>query len=40
MSDVDDATEFLRAKWERGGAGTTSKRQSYARAWYAKLRID
>lgn len=25
MSNVNDATEFLRAKWERGGAGTTSK---------------
>lgn len=37
MTNVDDATEFLRAKWERGGAGTTSKRQAYARAWYAKL---
>ncbi|WP_080987719.1 phage tail tip lysozyme [Leuconostoc mesenteroides] len=37
MTNVNDATEFLRAKWERGGAGTTSKRQAYARAWYAKL---
>ncbi|MGL4688602.1 MAG: phage tail tip lysozyme, partial [Leuconostoc mesenteroides] len=37
MTNVDDATEFLRAKWERGGAGTTSKRQAYARAWYAKF---
>lgn len=37
MTNVDDATEFLRAKWERGGVGTTSKRQAYARAWYAKL---
>ncbi len=37
MTNVDDATEFLRAKWERGGVGTTSKRQAYARAWYAKF---
>lgn len=37
MTNVDDGTEFLRAKWERGGAGTTSKRQAYARAWYAKF---
>ncbi|WP_273750447.1 phage tail tip lysozyme [Leuconostoc mesenteroides] len=37
MTNVDDATEFLRASWERGGAGTTATRQSYARSWYAKF---
>ncbi|MBD9366913.1 CHAP domain-containing protein [Leuconostoc mesenteroides] len=37
MTNIDDATEFLRAKWERGGAGTTATRQSYARSWYAKF---
>ncbi|GLX33821.1 hypothetical protein Lmede01_17990 [Leuconostoc mesenteroides subsp. dextranicum] len=36
-TNVDDATEFLRASWERGGAGTTATRQSYARSWYAKF---
>ncbi|QEA46244.1 CHAP domain-containing protein [Leuconostoc citreum] len=37
MTNVDDATEFLRASWERGGVGTTATRQSYARSWYAKF---
>lgn len=37
MTDVNQATEFLRAKWERGGQGTTAKRQSFARNWYAKF---
>lgn len=37
MTDVDQATEFLRAKWERGGQGTTTKRKSFARNWYAKF---
>lgn len=37
MTDVNQATEFLRAKWERGGQGTTTKRQSFARNWYAKF---
>lgn len=37
MTNVDDATEFLRASWERGGAGTIATRQSYARSWYAKF---
>ncbi|WP_273752670.1 phage tail tip lysozyme [Leuconostoc mesenteroides] len=37
MTNVDDGTEFLRASWERGGAGTTATRQSYARSWYAKF---
>ncbi|MDI6551336.1 phage tail tip lysozyme [Leuconostoc suionicum] len=37
MTDVNQATEFLRAKWERGGQGTTSKRQAFARNWYAKF---
>ncbi|WP_349515053.1 phage tail tip lysozyme [Leuconostoc suionicum] len=37
ITNIDDATEFLRASWERGGAGTTATRQSYARSWYAKL---
>ncbi|KAA8361274.1 CHAP domain-containing protein [Leuconostoc carnosum] len=37
MADVNQATEFLRAKWERGGQGTTTKRQSFARNWYAKF---
>ncbi|SPD91502.1 N-acetylmuramoyl-L-alanine amidase domain-containing protein precursor [Leuconostoc suionicum] len=37
MTDVNKATEFLRAKWERGGQGTTTKRQAFARNWYAKF---
>ena len=37
MTDVNQATEFLRAKWERGGQGTTTKRQSFAHNWYAKF---
>ncbi|MGQ2285283.1 phage tail tip lysozyme [Leuconostoc pseudomesenteroides] len=37
MTNVNQATEFLRAKWERGGQGTTTKRQSFARNWYAKF---
>ncbi|WP_273950938.1 phage tail tip lysozyme [Leuconostoc mesenteroides] len=37
VTDVNQATEFLRAKWERGGQGTTTKRQSFARNWYAKF---
>ncbi|MCH3952155.1 MAG: phage tail tip lysozyme [Leuconostoc mesenteroides] len=37
MTDFNQATEFLRAKWERGGQGTTTKRQSFARNWYAKF---
>lgn len=37
MTDVNQATEFLRAKWERGGQGTTTKRQAFARNWYAKF---
>ncbi|WP_273707895.1 phage tail tip lysozyme [Leuconostoc mesenteroides] len=37
MTDVNQATEFLRAKWERGGQCTTTKRQSFARNWYAKF---
>ena len=37
MTDVNQATEFLRAKWERGGQGTTTKRQVFARNWYAKF---
>ncbi|MDI6502444.1 phage tail tip lysozyme [Leuconostoc suionicum] len=37
MTDVNQATEFLRAKWERGGQGTTTKRQGFARNWYAKF---
>ncbi|CAK1230469.1 phage tail tip lysozyme [Fructobacillus cardui] len=34
MNSVEEATEFLRAKWERGGAGTTSIRTEYAKKWY------
>lgn len=37
MTDVNQATEFLRAKWERGGQGTTTKRQAFARNWYAEF---
>lgn len=37
MTDVNQATEFLRSKWERGGQGTTTKRQAFARNWYAKF---
>ncbi|WP_273955180.1 phage tail tip lysozyme [Leuconostoc mesenteroides] len=37
MTNVNQATEFLRAKWERGGQGTTTKRQAFARNWYAKF---
>ncbi|MDI6498755.1 phage tail tip lysozyme [Leuconostoc suionicum] len=37
MTDVNQATEFLRAKWERGGQGTSTKRQAFARNWYAKF---
>ncbi|QYU58947.1 CHAP domain-containing protein [Weissella confusa] len=37
MNDVNEATEFLRAKWERGGVGTTAQRQNEARTWYAKF---
>lgn len=37
MTDVNQATEFLRAKWERGGQGTTTKRQAFARNWYANF---
>ncbi|WP_394456663.1 phage tail tip lysozyme [Leuconostoc suionicum] len=37
MTDVNQATEFLRAKWERGGQGTTTKRQAFAHNWYAKF---
>lgn len=37
MTDVNQATECLRAKWERGGQGTTTKRQVFARNWYAKF---
>lgn len=37
ISNVDEATEFLRAKWERGGAGTTAERQAKAKSWYAKF---
>lgn len=37
ITDVNQATEFLRAKWERGGQGTTTKRQAFARNWYAKF---
>ncbi|WP_273712956.1 phage tail tip lysozyme [Leuconostoc mesenteroides] len=37
MTDVNQATEFLRAKWERGGQDTTTKRQAFARNWYAEF---
>ncbi|MGX6988846.1 phage tail tip lysozyme [Leuconostoc fallax] len=37
MTDVNQATEFLRAKWERGGQGTTTKRQAFACNWYAEF---
>ncbi|MBZ6009752.1 phage tail tip lysozyme [Leuconostoc gelidum] len=37
LNNVDEATEFLRAKWERGGAGTSLERQAKAKSWYAKF---
>lgn len=37
INNVDDATEFLRSQWERGGAGTTLDRQAKAKSWYAKF---
>lgn len=37
INNVDEATEFLRAKWERGGTGTTRERQAKAKSWYAKF---
>ncbi|MCM0582710.1 CHAP domain-containing protein [Weissella diestrammenae] len=37
MGDVSEATEFLRAKWERGGVGTTDKRISLAKKWYTLI---
>lgn len=37
INNVDEATEFLRAKWERGGVGTTLDRQAKAKSWYAKF---
>ncbi|GAK31906.1 surface antigen [Weissella oryzae SG25] len=37
MTDVSQATEFLRAKWERGGVGTTEKRTKFAKQWYSEL---
>lgn len=37
INNVDEATEFLRAKWERGGVGTTLERQAKAKSWYAKF---
>lgn len=37
INNVDEATEFLRAKWERGGAGTQAERQAKAKNWYGKF---
>ncbi|MCT3056218.1 phage tail tip lysozyme [Leuconostoc citreum] len=37
INSVDEATEFLRAKWERGGVGTQAERQAKAKAWYSKF---
>ncbi|MFR4249510.1 MAG: phage tail tip lysozyme [Leuconostoc lactis] len=37
INNVDEATEFLRSKWERGGVGTTLERQAKAKSWYAKF---
>ncbi|CAK1254245.1 Surface antigen [Fructobacillus tropaeoli] len=37
IDNVEEATEYLRANWERGGAGTTTQRISYAKNWYSKL---
>lgn len=37
INNVDEATEFLRAKWERGGSGTTLERQAKSKSWYAKF---
>ncbi|MCK8605644.1 phage tail-type lysozyme domain-containing protein [Leuconostoc citreum] len=37
LNNVDEATEFLRSQWERGGAGTSNERQAKAKSWYAKF---
>lgn len=37
INNVDEATEFLRAKWERGGVGTQSERIAKAKSWYSKF---
>lgn len=33
-TNINETTENIRAKWERGGVGTTVKRQSHAKYWY------
>ncbi|WP_349584961.1 phage tail tip lysozyme [Leuconostoc citreum] len=37
INNVDEATEFLRSQWERGGAGTQAERQAKAKSWYSKF---
>ncbi|CAK1253943.1 MULTISPECIES: phage tail tip lysozyme [Fructobacillus] len=37
MNSVEEATEFLRSRWERGGSGTTAQRTSYAKKWYQEF---
>lgn len=32
--DINETTENIRARWERGGVGTTAKRQEHAKYWY------
>lgn len=36
-TDLKATTEEMRAKWERGGVGTTEKRQAHAQYWYDLL---
>lgn len=36
-TDINETTENIRAKWERGGVGTTAKRQEHAKYWYDLL---
>ena len=37
---VANVTEGLRAHWERGGVGTTAKRQEHAQYWYTTLNLS
>lgn len=37
---VANITEGLRAHWERGGVGTTAKRQEHAQYWYTTLNLS
>lgn len=36
-TNIKSTTEEMRAKWERGGVGTTEKRQAHAQYWYDLL---